>query len=498
MGGKITDQQVRRLMEEMTKKPNKSFAAMKAGMDRRTAAKYLDSGKLPSELPPVERDWRTRENPFKQHWQQVENWLQNAPELEGKFLFDHLCEKYPEAYQEGQLRTFQRHIKGWRATQGPDKEVFFSQQHYPGQLMQTDFTHMNSLRVTIGGEEFKHMLCHCVLTYSNWEWAQICFSESYEAIKLGVQSTLVKLGRVPAKHRTDGTTAATHPFEKGKKGKRDFNEDYKYLMKHFGMKPETVNDPNHNADVESSHNVLKKRIHQHLEFRGSRDFESRKAYESFIFLIMEKANTLRSNRLTEELAVMRELPLNRLSLFTETDEKVGPSSTIRLKKNVYSVPSRLVGERVTARVYEDKIHVLYTGKLQLEVERLRGTGGKCINYRHIIWSLVNKPGAFENYKYREELFPTICFRKAYDALRDWYSPFVANKEYLRILYLAATTMECEVETAVVLLLEGGAMFSAEHVKDLMGKGKPTVPVMKLPQVNLGEYNVLLQEKETIL
>jgi len=460
LGGKITDKQVRKLMAEMTKKPNKRFAAMKAGMDRRTAAKYLQLGKLPSELPPVEHVWRTRGNPFEPHWPEVENWLKNAPELEAKFLFDHLCEKYPGAYQEGQLRTLQRHIKQWRAIEGPDKEVFFSQQHYPGRLMQTDFTHMNSLRVTIRGEEFKHMFCHCVLTYSNWEWGRICFSESYEAIKLGVQSTLVKLGRIPEKHRTDGTTAATHLIEKGKKGRRDFNGEYKTFMDHFGMKPETVNDPNH---------------------------------KSFIFTIMEKANTLRSKRLGEELAVMRELPINRLPLYTETEEKVRPSSTVRVKKNVYSVPSRLVGERVTARVYEDKVYILYAGKLQLEVERLRGSGGKCINYRHIIWSLVNKPGAFENYKYRQELFPTIHFRKTYDALRDWYSPFNANKEYLRILYYAATTMESEVETALVLLMEGGAMFSSDHVKELLGARKRTAPIMTVPRVNLAEYNILLKE-----
>jgi len=493
LGGKITEQQVRRLMEEMTKKSNKSFAAMKAGMDRRTAAKYLELGKLPSELPPIERVWRTRESPFEQHWPEVESWLGNAPELEAKFLFDHLCEKYPGAYQEGQVRTLQRHVRQWRAINGPDKEVFFSQEHYPGKLMQTDFTHMNSLRVTIRGEEFNHMLCHCVLTYSNWEWGRICFSESYEAIKLGVQSTLVKLGRVPEKHRTDGTTAATHLLEKGKKGRRAFNEEYKNLMGHFGMKPETVNDPNHNADVESSHNVLKRRINQHLAFRGNRDFESRNEYESFIFAIMEKANTLRSKRLKEDLDVMRELPVNRLPLYTETEEKVRPSSTVRVKKNVYSVPSRLIGERVTARVYEDKVYILYAGKLQLEVERLRGSGGKNINYRHIIWSLVNKPGAFENYKYRQELFPTIHFRKTYDALRDRYSPFIANKEYLRILYYAATTMESEVEIALILLLEGGAVFSSDHVKELVCGKKQSAPVMTPPRVNLTEYNILLKE-----
>jgi len=128
---------------------DKSFAAMKSGMDIHTAAKYLELGKLPSEMPPIERTWRTREDPFEEHWSGIIKWLKNAPELEAKFLFDHLCERYLWHYQEGQLRTLQRHIKYLRATEGPDKEVFFAQVHYPGQLMQTDFTYMNSLAVTI-------------------------------------------------------------------------------------------------------------------------------------------------------------------------------------------------------------------------------------------------------------------------------------------------------------------------------------------------------------
>ena len=206
----ITDQQVRRLMEEMNRSGKKSYAAMKSGMNRRTASKYLDLGKLPSEMPAVERTWRTRQDPFEAHWPEVKQRLEDAPELEAKILFEHLCETYPGHYQESQLRTLQRRIKHWRATQGPDKEVFFAQQHHPGQLMQTDFTHMNTLGVRIGGEVFKHMFCHSVLTYSNWQWGRVCFSESFEAIKLGVQSSLVKLGRVPVRHRTDGTTAATH------------------------------------------------------------------------------------------------------------------------------------------------------------------------------------------------------------------------------------------------------------------------------------------------
>ena len=238
-------------MEEMSKHGIKSTAAMKSGMNRRSASRYIETGKMPSEMPPQERNWRTRKDPFKEHWSEVKQCLENAPELEPLIMFEKLCEIYVNHYHDGQLRTLHRKVKRWKATEGPPKEVFFAQEHHPGQLMQTDFTHMNKLRVTIKDEVFVHMFCHCVLTYSNWEWGRVCFSESYEAIKLGVQSSLVKLGRVPKNHRTDGTTAATHQIGRGEKGKRPFNDDYQEFMDHFGMVPETVSDPNHNADVES-------------------------------------------------------------------------------------------------------------------------------------------------------------------------------------------------------------------------------------------------------
>ena len=108
---------------------------------------------------------------------------------------------------------------------------------------------------------------------------------------------------------------------------------------------------------------------------------------------------------------------------------------------------------------------------------------------------MKKPGAFENYKYKEELFPTIIFRKSYDALKASHSPFNANKEYLRILHLAATTMESEVETALELLMENGTLFSSNHVKDLLGLKKQQIPKMKPAQIDLSDYDVLLENKE---
>ena len=189
---------------------------------------------------------------------------------------------------------------------------------------------------------------------------------------------------------------------------------------------------------------------------------------------------------------MRELVVGRLPEYTEEEVKTTCWSTIRVKHNTYSVPSRLIGEIVRARVYEDRLEIIHGGRQQLTMERLHGSGGHRIDYRHIIWSLVRKPGAFARYRYREELFPTLAFRRAYDALGEVYAGIRADVEYLKILHLAATTMESEVETALVLLLDDGLCPDSDQVKALVTPREAPNPVdLPVPQVDLGIYDALL-------
>ena len=113
-------------MDEMSKHQKLGVAAARAGMGRKTASKYRDAGKFPSEMGVI-RDWRTREDPFDDDWAEIQRRLSDAPELEAKTLFEGLLASAPEKYSPGQLRTLQRHVRQWRALQGPDKEVYFAQ-----------------------------------------------------------------------------------------------------------------------------------------------------------------------------------------------------------------------------------------------------------------------------------------------------------------------------------------------------------------------------------
>jgi hypothetical protein len=484
-----TDAQVRRLMEEMERYRGIGLAAIRAGMDRKTARKYAREGKLPSELRKP-HTWRTREDPFAEDWAGVEAMLEEAPELEATTLFDHLTGLKPDAYGAGQLRTLQRRIRQWRAQRGPEREIFFPQAHRSGEAMQTDFTSATGLGVTIGGERFEHQLCHNVLPFSNWEWATVCHSESLVALRRGVQSALFRLGRVPEFHQTDNSTAATHDLRTGKRG---FNEEYRAMMEHLGMKPRTIGigEKEQNGDIEASHGVLKRRLAQHLLLRGSRDFESVGTYERWLWEKIEAANRLRQPRFAEELVVMRPLMVSRLPEYRPESAIVTSWSTVRVRRNTYSVPSRLIGETVRVHVYEQRLEIYHGGVLQLEVERLRGEGGHRINYRHVIWSLVQKPGAFARYRYREDLFPSLAFRRAYDALTERLGAWKADIEYLRILHLAASTMESEVEEAVMRLLQSGAVPTADAVKQVVAPVSIEVPALEIPPVDLASYDGLL-------
>ena len=491
-------------MEEMTKHGQAGLAAMRAGMDPKTARKYVRGGKLPSEL--VEpRDWRTHEDAFLEHWPELEAMLAESPTFEAKTLFEVLVGKYPGRYEEGQLRTLQRRVKSWRAERGPDKEVMLAQLHRPGEAAQTDFTWATELAITIAGELFVHMLCVFVLPYSNWRWASICLSESIASIRHGAQRALFQLGRVPLYHQTDNSTAATHRIPDGKKvtgegsGKRPFNEDYLAIMRHFGMTARTieVGAKEQNGDIEASNGVLKRALNQALLVRGSRDFASRAAWQTFIDDLLRKANLSRGRRVAEDMAAMRVLDVAKLPEFVEEDFRVSEWSTVRVKHCAYSVPSRLIGEWVRVRIFEDRIVVRYGGKTELDCDRLRGRNLKRIDYRHMIWSLVRKPGGFARYVYREEMFPSVVFRRAYDAIQTPHHGLKGDLEYLRILHLAAGTIEADVEAGLGLLLAAGKSITADAVKLLASAATAIdVPELVREPVDLGAYDALLAEVGT--
>jgi transposase len=486
---RVTNAQVKELRLWLHQGASLKMAAMKAGMDRKSARKYREPGPLPSESR-RSRSWRTRRDPLAAVWPQLEEMLTREPELQAVTLLVWLQSAYPEAYPDAVRRTLERRVRIWKAQHGPAKEVFFAQVHEPGRLGASDFTHLSSLGVTIAGQPFDHLVYHFVLTHSNWEHVTVCFSESFASLSAGLQNALWALGGVPERHRTDRLTMAVHADGQAE----EFTAKYQALLAHYGLTGEATNPASghENGDCEQSHRRFKEALTQALLLRGSRDFASRADYEQFLRALVTLRNQRRQPAFAAEASALGPLPARRLETLECLRVRVGRGSTIGVRHNTYSVPARLRGEVVEVRLGVEEIEVWYAGTLVQRMPRLRGQNKHAIDYRHIIGWLVRKPGAFARYVYRADLYPTTTFRRAYDRLQA-QDPERADQDYLQLLYLAAQAGESAVAAALETLLSAGARLGVGAVQARLGpEPSPTIAAqVTVAAVDLGQYDALL-------
>jgi hypothetical protein len=488
----VSDRQVRLLRKKRMNDKTLEAAASAAGMSERTARTW-QHGPLPSAMKEP-RTWRTRPDPFVAVWAtEIEPLLVADTEgkLEAKTIFAELVRKRPGMFEPGQLRTLQRRVREWRAERGPHKEVYFPQEHLAGRMASMDFTHATELGVTLAGVVFVHMFFELVLAYSGWRFVQLAFSETFEALVKGLQGGLWALGGVPERVRQDNLSAATH--ELVKTGGRGLTRRFADVVAHYGFQSSRIRpgESHENGVVEKAHHLLKSALEQALLLRGSRDFPSVEKYLAFVGRVVEERfHHGREARLAEERAALKPLPSSRVPEYTRVVVEVRKWSTVSVAGHIYSVPSRLIGHEVEAWVYADVVEVRYANKLVETMPRLRGESAHRIDYRHVIWSLVRKPGAFAAYRYREDLFPSLVFRRAYDALRARRGDR-ADVEYVRVLHLAASTGERAVEQALLSLMEGGEAFDYVAVKALAQPAEPAVPEIHIGKPDLRRYDALL-------
>jgi hypothetical protein len=489
----ITDQQYQRLMNQYEDNGGMvGHAAMKAAMHRETARRYLRAGKGPKELSKP-HTWRTREDPVKAIWPEAQRRLEEQPGLEALTLFEDLLEKDPGAASPRALRTFRRRVARWREQSGPPLEVFFPQEREPAASIQLDWTNANELEVTLAGVPYPHLLCHSILPYSNAEWAIPCQSESTLSLKAGAQDACWEFGGVAEELQTDQSSTATHRLRAGQ-SERGFNEEYLALCAHLQMQPRTIAiaSPDQNGDIEAMHYHLKRRLKQKLLLRRSRDFESEEAYAAFVAGLCRELNRKRGDKVIEERKRLRPLPSGRFPDTLELTVPVSTFSTVRVKKCAYSVPARLIGADVRAYVSEKAVVIHHLGQ---EVARHARVAGKRhqVNYRHVIKSLVRKPGAFARCQYREDLFPQLAFRQAYERLKH-HDERYADRHYVMLLDLACDLGEERVADVLGAFLREGLSPLPKAVKARLAEPAAAPPASLAPfQPNLDVYDALIAE-----
>lgn len=466
-------------------------AAAASSMSERTAQEWA-TGPMPSATVKG-RDWRTRVNPFAAVWStDVEPLLRRDTKgvLEAKWVLEVLQTRYPDQFNAGQARTLQRRFRDWRAQFGPEPEVYFEQVAVPGREAAIDFTHAEELGITIAGEAFPHLLFEFVLSYSHWTYVSIAFGETFEALVAGVQGALWALGGVPEVLRSDNLSAATHEL-KASSG-RDLTTRFRAVLDHYRLRSTRITPGrgHENGVAEQAHRRLKALIAQALLVRGHADFADVAAYDTFVQeVVAHWRNRPAAERLTEERPALRPLPSAAIPAYTSYFPVVRRWSTIRVAHRTYSVPATLMGHTVEARVYPNVVEVHHQNRLVQTMPRLRKEEAHHIDYRHVIGWLVRKPGAFARYRYREDLYPTLVFRRAYDALVRHHGER-ADIEYLRILQLASTVGEARVAAVLAPCADQIGGFDYVTVQSQVAPPELTVPVIHIPVPDLAVYDAL--------
>jgi transposase InsO family protein len=434
-----TKQQVKVFMDERRSGKSQSCAAAKAGISERTGRRIEREGGRQGRKP---RHWRTRKDPFEAVWDEIAEQLSHEPSLEPITLLEWLQERYPEAFPDHLLRTLQRRVKAWRAQHGPDKEVMFPQVHEPGQRALSDFTQLKDAVITIGGVVLVHLLYHFRLAFSGWCHARVVLGgESFTALAEGLTESLEQLGGVPAEHRTDSLSAAYRNLAPA--AQEDVTERYQALCRHYGIEASRNNRGrgHENGAIESPHGHLKRRIRQRLALRGSSDFDSVEAYQAFIASVVASINKRNAKRIRTEREHLAPLPFRAGVNYTEAIVRVTSSSTFTLRRVLYSVPARLINERLRVHLYDDRLIVHHGATELMTLKRLRpgpdGARVRNIDYRHVIGWLVRKPRALAGLAFRDELLPDANWRAIYQWLRRDLTLEAACKRVVGGLKLAA-------------------------------------------------------------
>lgn len=443
-------------------------AAAKADISVRSGRRIEKEEHQPQRGRP--HDWRTRPDPLAGVWEsELEPMLSRQPQLQPMTLFTYLQQEHPGKYGHSILRTLQRRVNQWRATQGPHQEVMFPQEHRPGEMGLSDFTQLKQAEITIAGKPFAHLLYHYRLAYSGWQYVQVVQGgESCVALSQGLQNALVKCGGVPQQHRTDSLAAAYRNL--GKQAKEDLTCNYEGLCQHYQMQPTRNNRgrSHENGSIESPHGHFKRRLHQALLLRESFDFETVAAYQTCIDAVVEQLNTAYHDKLQQERPHLQPLPTYRYLDYEILSVKVTCHSTITVRCILYTVPSRLIGQRLTIYLYHD--HLLgFVGTTQVvQLPRMRvpnssrSRRARCVNYRHVIDSLRRKPGALLQCVWQQELLPDEHYRRLWQQLRAQFDPNLAARLMVEALYIAAIQdKQMAVATYLEAQLQAGTLTLSE-------------------------------------
>lgn len=493
-GKRISDLQVSKY-KELRGQHSQEAAAAKTGISVASARRLESATTLPSQRPP--RHWRTRTDPLAEVWaSEVVPMLQGAPSLMAITVLEELQRRHPERFADGVLRTLQRRISQWRAEHGGEREVFFAQEHPPGRLGLSDFTVADELDVSLGGIAFPHRLYQFALAHSGWRHARVVLGgESFQSLAAGLQDALWMAGGVPQEHRTDSLSAAFNNLAE----REELTARYQELCRHYGLRPTRNNTgvSHENGAIEARQGSLKRALEQSLLLRGSREFDDLSAYEQFVAETVRRLNARCARAWEAERACLQPLPARRTADFEEVDARVSKFGVFTAKGVLYSVPSRLAGQRLKVRLHSTHLQAWLGGVKVFECERLHASTAerhpKRIDWRHMLPSLRAKPGAFARWVLRDAMFPRSEYAQAWEHISQALPERAACRLMVDLLDLAdRANVVAELALELGRLLDKAELPDIDMLKERFAPRPAVMPQVVVVMPTAAVYDELLE------
>jgi transposase len=482
--------------------------ARKHGVHRRAVRQALGSAVPPERKRPVGRP-----APALGSWRElIDEWLiadRDAPRKQrhtAKRIRDRLVEEHGAVVAETTVRDY---VRRRRRELGLAAEAFCPQVHDPGVTAEVDW---GEASVLIAG-----LLTTVGLFLMRSCFSGACFvmafeTQSQQAFFEGHVHALSWYGGVFTTMRYDNLAAAAKKTLKGRR--RVENERFVALRSHYLFESfftlVGIEGAHEKGGVEGEVGRFRR---NHLvpvpEVSSLAELNER----LLAFCITDLNRTIDGRQetvgsaLSREMDLLRPLPADRFPTWEQSSHRVNQKSMITVRRNHYSVPVRLVGSRVSARIGAREIEVLADGRVVAAHPRLRGSQLRSARLDHYLELLARKPGALEHSlalrQEREHGRWPECFDELWQALSGRVGASEAARQIVDVLLLCREHDPAIVELAVRGALTAGAIDGRAVALLCDRRQRPDLESLELPDrlkmldrpaPGLDEYNALLDDE----
>jgi transposase len=463
--------------------------ARRHGVHRRTVRQALVSAVPPVKRTPVGRP-APKLGPFRAV---IDGWLEadrTAPRKQrhtAKRIHQRLVDEHGADVAETTVRQYVRGRK--RAMGLAVGEVFVPQVHAPGVEAEVDW---GEAMVVLGGVSVKVHLFVMRASFSGATFCQASLVETQQAfLEMHVQA-FEWFGGVFPTLRFDNLKSAVKKVLKGRK--RVESDRFVALRSHYlfvsqFMTP-GIQGAHEKGGVEGEVGRFRR---NHLvpvpTFAGLFELNVMLlagCETDFARRIDGRAVSVGESWATERPLLLG-LPAEPFDACESTAPRVDAKSLVTIRQNRYSVPVRLAGLKVSARVGASEITINHGGQEVARHERLHGKSGTSAQLDHYLELLARKPGGMKNSVAlaleRDRGTWPDCFDELWARLTDRYDRSDAARQMVDVLLLCREHGPDCVELAVRGALTAGAI-DGRAVALLARRAQSTERVVSTPLTDL--------------